>query len=195
MDLRSATSIILRAQDAAAQLRLADTYMQAYNKMPSMFVLPAEHAKLQPIIEAFANNSSGFVEYLRAVRDSVEGVAKDEIHDLYRTVSVRVLQHSRRARLRRALDLILPAVEERNGSPLPYENQMRVLRCIEQIWGSMRIEMLSRERNAMNSKRLDEVGRAALLQEFWRGLDSELAAGRVPLGTSSIDTLVEAANS
>lgn len=194
MDLQSATSALLRAHDVAQQLKLADHYIQAYNRMPSMFILPAEHANLRPLIESFASNADTFVEYLRALRDSLDGHARDEVHDLYRTVSVRVLQTSRRARLRRALDIILPEVEVANGGPLPYENQMRVMRCIEQTWGAMRMESMAKERSELTNKRLSSESRAVLLTEFWQMLDAELDAGRVLLGHKSVDDLLKAAH-
>lgn len=181
MDLRESTSWLMRAPDIAHWMRLADSYMQAYNRVPDRFILPKEHAVLQPVIEAYALDQDAFVQYLLALRNSSEGPAYDELHDLYRTVSMRVMQTGRRARLRNATVMLVPIIEETIGRQLRYEDEMAVSRFIEQSWGAMRLTTLASARNQRADKRLPTEERAAVLTEFWNEIDAALARGQVSL--------------
>lgn len=194
MDLRETTSYLLRAHDAAAWLRRADNYIHAYNKLPTDFVLPADHAILRPIIEAFATDTQAFAEYLRAMRDGSTGVSFDEIHALYRTVGLRSLQVIRRTRTRRAVMLLLEDLQHVLGSELNYDAQIRIAKVLEQIWGSERMALLSRERSRMTSKKLTSEDRAVLLNAFWKDIDNKLERGEVPLFGRTVSDIAQEIN-
>lgn len=182
MDLRQTTEWLLRAPDIGKWLRLADSYIQSYNRIPNQFVLPREHAILKPVIDAFALDTQAFATFIRALRDGCDGVAYDELHEIYRTVSVRALQAQRRTRIRRATLLLAPKVEDALGHPLRYDDEVVLSKFIEQRWGVMRMSAMAQARNERTKKRLPTEERSVLLEQFWRNLDKSLDAGEVPLG-------------
>lgn len=183
MSLRDTTNILLRASDVGSWLRLADSYIQAYNRIPQQFVLPADHALLKPIIESFASDVVAFSAYVRALRDAIEdGTAKDELHDLYRMTSMRGLQQERRARINKAATILTEQVEPVLGRELTYEDRLQMARFIEHRWGDMRLTTMAEERKLRNSKRLTTEERNIVLHDFWKTLDTALENGVVPLG-------------
>lgn len=192
MDLRDATSYLLRAPDIGNWIKLADMYIQSYNRMPQGFVLPVAHNVLQPVIEAFAADATAFADYIRALRDSVEGVAYDELHALYRTISVRALQVVRRTRVRKAVLLLLPELEIMAKRSIAYDEQISIGKALEQTWGAARLSLMSRERNALTAKRLPTDERAAVLNAYWVDIDKQLTKGIVPLGDTTMDDLLGA---
>jgi hypothetical protein len=191
MDLRETTSYLLRLPDIGAWLKLADKYITAYNSMPEHFVLPVQHALLQPIIEAFAKDGAAFTTYIHALRDATEGVARDELHALYRTVSVRVLQNVRRTRLRKGTLLLLPQLEPLLGRDIGYDDQQRVAKFLEQCWGAMRMAAMSEERANQKAKHLNSVDRSVLLENFWKNLDQQLDQGEVPMSEHTLQDIID----
>lgn len=184
MDLRTATSRLLRDPQIVEQLRLADMYIQAYNRMPDQFVLPRQHSVLQPVIAAFAADTKAFADYIRALRDADhdKSGAYDELHELYRTVSMRAMQSERRTRIRKAVLLLVPYLERVLRKSLSYEDQLRVGRFVEQRWGDMRLSAMADERSIRKAKRLNTEERAIALEQFWKSVDDALAKNEVPLG-------------
>lgn len=191
MDLRDATNYLLRTPDVGEWLKLADAHMQAYNKMKSKFVLPADHAVLRPVIEAFAADTPAFVEYVKALRDASDGVAHTELHQLYRTISVRTLQATRRVRIRNAVNLLTPKLEAALGRELTYQDKVRVGSFVEQCWGEWRMAAQEEERRSLRAKRINTEDRSALLDAFWRDIETALAAGKVPLGDKTEADIIE----
>lgn len=183
MDLREATGVLLHAPDVGNWIKLADNYIQTRNKMPESFVLPANHAVLKPIIEAFASDAEAFSDYIRALRDSSGGVVYDELHNIYRTISTRTLQVVRRTRLRKAVTTLLPHLEKRAGRAVNYREQMHICDLLEKEWGAMRLNLMRRERDALERKRLPTEERAAVLDAFWTDIDKKIEKGEVPLGS------------
>lgn len=181
MDLRTTTSWLLTAPDVGTWVRLADQYIQAYNKMPDQFVLPAAHKKLQPIIAAFANSPSAFVDYIRALRDGAEGVAYDDLHALYRTISVRVLQVVRRTRVRNAVLLNQQRIEEFIGRTITYDEQIEVGKFFEEEWGRDRMEAMEKERILRRNHRLNTEERSLILDEFWSDIDRRIESKELKL--------------
>lgn len=181
-DLRETTNWLLHEQDIGKWIRLADSYIQAYNRIPNQFVLPREHAALKPVIDAFALDTQAFAQYIRAMRDGSEGAAYDELHEIYRTISVRALQAQRRTRLRRATLIMVPRVEKALGRPLRYDDEVVLSKFIEQRWGSMRMDAMAEARNERSVKRLPSEDRSVLLEQFWQSLDKALEREDVPLG-------------
>lgn len=181
MDLRDATNYLLRTPDAAVQLELADNYMQAYNKKPSKFILPAAHARLKPIIEAFASDTQAFSHYIRAVRDAHEGIVFDALQQLYRRVNGRAMQRTRRVKQDKALLVWKPYMEAKLGRKIPYSDRRRVEEYIEQAWGKMRLAALAEERALRRTNRLAREDEEIFLESYHKHFDMELDAGRLPL--------------
>lgn len=191
MDLKSTTSWLMRNPDPARWLKLADAYIQSLHKVQEQFVLPAEHASLKPVIESFANDTNAFAQYVRALRDGADGGAYEDLHDLYRVVSMRALQNERRTRIRKATSLLLQELkkdQDRCGT-FTYDQTLRVARFVEQRWGVMRLDHLAYERRLRNTRRLTSEERNIALHRFWASVDRSLDEGHVPLGdTHTTDT-------
>lgn len=181
-NLRQATSWLLHEQDIGKWVRLADSYIQAYNRIPNQFVLPREHAALKPVIDAFALDTQAFAQYIRALRDGSEGLAYEELHEIYRTISVRALQAQRRTRLRKATLIMVPRVEKALGRPLRYDDEVVLSKFIEQRWGAMRMDAMAEARSERSVKRLPTEDRSVLLEQFWQSLDKALEREEVLLG-------------
>lgn len=190
-DLRQATNWLLREPEVGKWIRLADSYIQAYNRIPNQFVLPREHVALKPIVDAFALDTQAFAQYIRALRDGSEGAAYDELHEIYRTISVRALQAQRRTRLRRATLIMVPRVEQALGRPLRYDDEVVLSKFIEQRWGAMRMTAMAEARNERSVKRLPTEERSVLLEQFWQSLDKALDADNVPLGNDANEAFDE----
>ena len=190
MDLRETTTYLLRLPDIGAWLKLADNYISTYNRMPQRFVLPVEHALLKPIIEAFAKDGAAFTTYIHALRDAADGAAYDELHALYRTVMVRVMQTVRRTRLRKATLLLLPQLEPLLGRDIAYDDQQRVAKFLEQCWGAMRIAAMSEGRTNQKAKHLNTNDRSVLLENFWKNLDQQLDQGEVPMSEHTLQDII-----
>lgn len=191
MDLRATTTYLLNAPDIGQWLRRADNYIQAYNRMREGFTLPADHALLRAVIEAFTTDAAAWADYIRALRDAVEGAAYDDLHDLYRTISVRALQVIRRTRLRKAVLVLQPEIETLLGRAINYTEQTQVASGLEQIWGAARMALMSRERREVTANRLSSEERAAILTAYWKDIDNKLAKGVVPLFDTDLDTLTK----
>lgn len=190
-NLREATDWLLHEHEIGKWIRLADSYIQAYNRIPNQFVLPREHAALKPVVDAFALDTQAFAQYIRALRDGSEGMAYDELHEIYRTISVRALQAQRRTRLRRATLIMVPRVEKLLGRPLRYDDEVVLSKFIEQRWGVMRMSTMAEARNERSVKRLPTEDRSVLLEQFWQSLDKALEREEVPLGDDQDAVLKE----
>lgn len=177
MNLRDATSQLLRAHDVGRWIELADNYIRLYNKMPSSFVLPADHALLKPVIDAFAADPRAFCDYIRAMRDGSTGTAYDELHYLYRTISLRTLQNERRNRVKKAVESVTAKLEDRLGRQLSYQDKQAIGRVIEQTWGIRRMQVMSEERALRKADRLSSEERSEVLISFWNNIDSKIDKG------------------
>lgn len=191
MDLRATTAHLLSTPDIGQWLRRADNYIQAYNRMREGFTLPADHAILRAVIEAFAIDATAWAAYIRALRDASDGTAYDDLHDLYRTTSVRGLQVVRRTRLRKAVLVLQPEIETLLGRAINYTEQTQVASGLEQIWGAARMALMSRERREVTANRLSSEERAAILTAYWQDIDNKLAKGVVPLFDTELTTLLK----
>ncbi len=182
MDIRSTTNRLLRDPNVVKWLKIADTHMQAYNKFPEGFVLPEAHALIGPLVSRFASDGAGFVDYIKSIRDASDGGAKEDLHDLYRTISLRYIQQGRRHRLRQAVLHLQPALAKDMGREPTVEELLLASRFIEQRWGAMRLNWMAKERKLRRADRLTSEERALTLEEFWRDIDRQLDAGKAPLG-------------
>lgn len=158
-----------------AWLRTADRYISTYNKDPKHFVLPKNHRDMLPVIEEYAYDLRGFVQFIAKVRDLCRRGDAEAVQKLYRTVNGRLTQQERRARFDRALE----KAQELYGPYPDYMTRMRWLSALEQVWRRRRLRYLDDAR-AKVGRRLtrDEVGEAAAA--FWAELDVDIDAGKVP---------------
>jgi hypothetical protein len=176
MNLSEATQFIFYSGDPAQWLRLADTYIQQYNAMPRLFILPREHAQLKPVIETYARDDSGLTAYVLGFRDDLQdGEQKIAVNALYRKINVRYVQRVRRERLARAIDMA-----EKKFGTLDYETRLRYSKKLEQAWGKRRLNWLADVRKKIGRRNipLEEMNDA--LAVFWKDIDDEIERGEVP---------------
>jgi hypothetical protein len=178
MGLRGATQAILSSDKPAEWLKLADMYINSFNQMPEAFVLPAKHAILKPVIEAFHNDLETFVRYTQAIRDQLPpGEDKVDLQHFYRTLITRSVQQSRRARMNKALE----SVEKALGRTLDHEERERVAVRLERHWAMRRRELLKHARSATPSGRVSTDVQAEMLKEFWQEIDREIDNRELPI--------------
>lgn len=181
--MRSGTTIeeitdrLLKDPSIADKLRLVDAYIAHRQRAGRRFVLPAEHAELESLIEQYAGRFPQFVDYVRRLRDTVAPKSNlyISLHELYRMLDVRLIQQQRRDRARRALDLY----ESRNPKAT-WEDKIKWLRKLEQSWGRRRMAFLDDRRRKTAEGRLSTEEREELLAEFWEGIDKEIKEGKIP---------------
>lgn len=177
-NIRETTDLLLDNPNmASVWLGQADKYMQAHSYDPQTFILPKEHAFLQPLVEAYAANLEGFVEYIVGVRDSIEkgSGAWERVQNLYRRVMGRYVQQQRRERANRAL----AKAEELYGGT-SFHDRLRWVSNLEHGWAKRRLDYLAERRARTEDDRLSSDERAEALLEFWDIIDTEIYNGEVP---------------
>lgn len=180
-----ATADLIRRSDVAQQVQLCDVLIRAYNKLPSAFVLPRQHAHLAEFISAFASDQEGWVNFVKIVRDAVTGAAKDELHNIYRSVSIRALQHERRSRVRKAVQLLM----QQHNVSLSFDDQMIAIRAIELYWKQERSDAMAAARQQYKTGRQPMEDKQQMLNEFWRTIDMKLDAGMFNVSPELIEKL------
>lgn len=171
------TSSLINDPHAADKLKLVDAYISQLHKLGRQFILPHDHIDLKPLVESYANDFSKFVSYVREIRDAVEPKSSTYIslHELYRTLTVRLVQQERRERAKRAWDWL-----EQNHLKLNYEQKMRWLRKLEQKWGRERLQYMEAVRRKTSKDRLTTEEREEVLEEFWAEIDEQIKQGNLP---------------
>lgn len=170
------TQHLLNDPSIADKLRLVDDYITHRMRAGRRFILPNEHGELEPLIEEYGANFAKFVNYVRSLRDTV--MPRSEVyislHELYRTLEVRLVQQQRRDRARRALEIY-----ERKNPRASYDDKMRWLRKLEQSWGRRRMAKMEEYRRKTATGRLSTEEREGILKEFWQDIDREIAVGKI----------------
>jgi hypothetical protein len=111
------------------------------------------------------------------------------VHALYRVTALRVLQNERRARIRRAVAILLPDLEAKVGRELGYKEQTAVADIVERVWGEARVKLMDRERKTFKSGKMSTEERAAILDAYWKNLDNNLDKGTVLLYGTTVDEI------
>ena len=176
--LNESTQTLLRNPSSIKKwINLADKYMQTFAKDPETFLLPKTHEFLKPLIEAYARNTDGFIQYLVGLRDSFskEDLAWEEVQNVHRRVNGRYIQQQRRERSARATK----KAEEAYG-PTDYHARLKWVSDLEHGWASRRLLFLDKHRDEGSSERLSTEHRAELLLEFWEIIDTEIHEGNIP---------------
>lgn len=173
MSVRESTEVILYdLSRTATWLELADRYIQQYNANPVHFVLPKQHALIHPLVEAYAKDLEGFVNYLIGVRDSLDrrSSAYREVHALYRKINGRLVQQQRRERTSRAVAKATELYGEAT-----YQQKQQWAAKMEHEWAKRRITFLEAARRGGGRVPQDEMNE--LLAEFWNDIDTEIYNG------------------
>ncbi len=177
--IKDTTEFLLRNPSGVKKwLTLADKYMQTFVEAPNDFLLPKAHLILKPLIEAYAKNTDGFLQYIIGVRDSFsqEDKSWDEAQAIYRRINGRFVQQQRRERSSRA---ITKAVELFGAAP-QYHKRLKWVADLEHSWAKRRLAFLEVHREKMANLRIDTETRADLLAEFWEIIDTEIFEGEIP---------------
>ncbi len=170
-DLKSFTEWLYTLPHPGDALMLADSYMRHYNKVgASKFMLPQDHSVFMAPIVAFANDLPSFVKYVKDLRDSMDEKRKNEIHEVYRTLLIRVAQQERRKRIDRAC-----AVYEERVAKLSYTDRLAYQRKLEQVWGVGRMDYMKMHR--VGKQRLTTDERADVLAKFWVQIEADIEKG------------------
>lgn len=178
--LMDATENLLRSEHPAKELSVADMYIRQLNENPDQFVLPRKYAYLAPVIENFAADLDRFVTYIKAMRDDIglrDGQRSErytQLQTLSRRLDVRVAQHQRRERLRRAA-----AWFEKNYPDVSTEQRHAWLRKLELRWNKQRRAWLSSARKQRGGS-LSLYEQRDVLDEFWSMVDEEISTGGLP---------------
>jgi hypothetical protein len=171
------TEKLMRDPNAADQLRIADNYIRQLHQLGRHFALPKEYAHLKPLIDAYSDDQDQFVQLVKHIRDTVppkqEGYVA--LHELYRTLLVRQVQHARRVRAGRALDWL-----KSHHPLLTAKQRLAWVHKLEQQWGRRRMKMMEEARKTSYSERLNTTEREQLLEAFWRAIDAEIDKGQLP---------------
>ena len=177
-DLKETTDYLLRnPSNIKKWLTLADKYMQTFAKDPSTFLLPKTHEFLKPLVEAYAFNIDGFIQYLLGIRDSFskEDLAWEQVQSIQRRINGRYVQQQRRERAQRAI----AKAEELHGET-DYHSRLKWVADLEHSWAGRRLLYLDKHRDERKRDRLDTETRAEVLLEFWEIVDTEIFEGGVP---------------
>jgi hypothetical protein len=177
MSLQDVTSELLHDPKAADKLKLADDYMLQQKRFGRRFILPKEHSILSPIIERYSKNLDKFVAYVKQVRDAApaRGAGYIALHELYRTLEVRLVQQQRRERANRALAWLA-----KHYPRLDADQRQRWMRKVEQKWGQRRMAVMEAARRKTHRDRLSTEEREELLKDFWEEIDNEIRTGDLP---------------
>lgn len=171
------TQRLINDPKAADKLVLVDSYITQLHKLGKQFILPNDHSELKPLVESYADDLPKFVAYVRAIRDAVPFRSSSylSLHELYRTLNVRVVQQERRARANRALEWLAT-----HHPKLTYEQRTKWLRKLEQKWGRERLQYMDIYRRKSRRDRLTTDEREEILQEFWADIDQTITNGDLP---------------
>lgn len=178
-DLKNTTDFLLRNPSSVKKwLTLADKYMQTFTQDPLNFLLPKAHEILKPLIEVYARNTDGFLQYIMGVRDSFAkgDNAWEDAQLVYRRINGRYVQQLRRERSKRAVE----KAQELYGSPPTYNARLQWISDLEHGWAQRRLSFLDAARKQLTNNRVDTETRAELLLEFWETIDMEIYEGKIP---------------
>ena len=152
-DFNETTEYLLRnPSNIKKWLTLADKYMQTFAKDPSIFLLPKTHEFLKPLIEAYAFNIDGFVQYIVGIRDSFskEDLAWEQVQNIQRRVNGRYVQQQRRERAQRAI-----ATAEELYGETDYHSRLKWVADLEHAWAGRRLLFL--DSTATNARAIGSI--------------------------------------
>lgn len=176
--LKACTDLFLRSPDKLKSwLNLADTYMQAFVKDKESFLMPKAHAFMAPVVEAYAKDIDGFVQYLVSLRDAFDRDSRvwEDVQTIHRRVNGRYIQQVRRERSGRAL----AKAQEIHGDA-PFHEKLQWSSRLEHEWAQRRLAFLEKQRIRIKEKHIPADLRAEFLAEFWDIIDTEIFEGKVP---------------
>lgn len=179
MDLKEFRATVLRLDRPEEVLRLADEYLQDMERKGDRFILPKDHIIVKPVLEYYHGDLKGWVKFVKSVRDRlpVDGRKFHEgVHDIYRTVLIRLTQVERRARLDAAVTMAVKKKLIENT----YDEKMRYSRRCTQAWKLRKDNLLTQHAKQTKKGVLSVEEREELLVDFWNNIAAEIDNGELP---------------
>lgn len=128
-------------------------------------------AWLQPVVEAYEHNVTGFLKwvgYLADVRRKLpKAVDRTELRHLYRNIYQRVYMEQKRARIVKGITLL----QRRLGRTIEGQEAEDFAKRLQLEWGNSKFEYVERK---SKGRALSYVERLALFEQFWAQLDRAL---------------------
>jgi hypothetical protein len=179
MDLREFRATVLRLDSPEGVLRLADEYLQEFEKKGDRFILPSDHALVKPVLETYRNDLAGWVKFVKGIRDRLPVDGRKfhaGVHDLYRTLLVRLTQHERRVRL----DAAVAKAVQKGMIENEFEAKMRYSRRCTQVWKQRKDNLLRQHAKSSKKGVLSVEERDGILEQYWQLVNEEIEHGELP---------------
>ena len=178
MSLDKFRTLLLKQANPEKTIRLADHYIRQYDELKDEFVLPKEHATVAPAIEYFVGDLAAWVGFVRGIREDLPkgSLQHRGVHNIYRTLYIRITQQDRRTRL----DAAVAQAVKKKIIPNNYDVKLRYVKKCTQVWQQRCASYLKAHRIETESGRLSTEEREELLEEFWKGIDTEIKRGELP---------------
>lgn len=173
---RAARTFIRTSDTPARQLTLVNEYIQHKEKLGKDFIMPTEREVLSPIVDEFVGKLPSWLAFLREMRDSfpARSAVRADVHELFRTVDIRLTQREMRRRLNAAVAVAIQKGIIKDDSP---SKVAYIDRC-KKLWILRRKMLLKSHRDVV--KVLPEEQQRQILDEFWANIDAEIKNGEVP---------------
>lgn len=159
-------------------LRIADHYLQEFEKLGDAFVLPSEYALVKPVLEYYHGDLTGWVKFIKGVRDRLPKGSNEfaEVQEFYKVISVRAIQRRTRALIETATEVACRKGMI-NGS---WESKQRYAKRCIQAWKLRKDNMLNAIRKASPTGRISVDHREDEPRQFWALIEQEVNNGEVP---------------
>lgn len=159
-------------------LKLADRYLQDFEDRGEEFILPREHALVKPILEFYVGDLDGWKKFVRIVRDRlpVSSQERHDVQELYKLISVRVIQR----RTRTLTDAATEIAVKKQLIPSTWDAKQRYIKRCIQAWKIRKDNMMRTIRRQSPTGRISADHREQLLRDYWEQVAEEVENGEVP---------------
>ena len=174
-ELHEIYAYLVSASDRAELIEAADELILAYNRNPKLFVLPKTYQWATPLIEHFAYDLAGWVEFVRQITDEFPKRSEERrpVQQVYRKLNVRHDAAIRRERLRKAVLKYVDVYGEFD-SKQDAENYQKWL---FQYWTAARRVRLAQ---LSASGKVSAEERRSVCDEFWGSISKQISEGKLP---------------
>jgi hypothetical protein len=176
--LRELRDTLLTIADPATWLIVADKKLQQFEDEGDDFELLQKHAILKPILEHYVGDLTGWLKFVKGVRDRLEPRTPEHVavSEFYKTLNVRWIQRRSRAILDVAVDLaVTKGIIDNDWTA----KQWYAKRCT-QSWKKRKDLLLGAVRKESPTGRVSQSHREELLAAFWQQVADEVNNGEIP---------------
>ena len=102
---------LIQNPDRASLIEAVDTLIFAYNKSPKTYVHPNKYKDLKPLVEEFAFDPVGWLQFIRELTNEFEkrSLPRMQLQAVYRRINARVDAIVRRERAAKAVESAIAA--------------------------------------------------------------------------------------